>query len=118
MRSSLAYARQLSGAALDGVESAGREIHAGVFKLPIRPAVWAPAAVCGAIGIVGGKMTGNRKQSSRMAWGGLVGTALGLGAGLVLASAPLLRPVARTTARRIEAIRDARWLATHPIDYA
>jgi hypothetical protein len=117
LRSSLAYFRELAGAILDGMGAARREIDAGVFKLPIQ-SVWAPAAVGGAIGILGGKMTGNRQRASRAVLGGLVGTALGIGAGVALASAPLLRPVARTAARRIEAIRDARWLAMHPIDYA
>jgi len=112
------YWKQLAGAASDGIGSARREIDDKVFARPVPPALWALAAVGGVIGILGGRTAGNRKRSAKTAVGGLVGAALGFSAGLAWASAPVLRPVARTSARRINAIRDARWLAIHPIDYA
>ena len=118
LRSNLAYLRQLAGIALDGVGSARREIDSKVLRFPLHSSVWAPAAVGGVIGMLGSSVTGNRKPSSKTAVGGLVGTILGFGAGLAWASRPCLRPVVRTSARRMTAIRDARWLAAHPIDYA
>jgi hypothetical protein len=114
----LTYLKQLAGIALDGVVSARREIDSKVLRLPLQSSLWAPAAIGGVIGMLGGSMTGNRKPSSRTAVGGLVGTIVGFGAGLAWASAPALRPIVRTSGRRMTAIRDARWLATHPIDYA
>jgi hypothetical protein len=60
----------------------------------------------------------NRKSASRTALGGLIGAALGLGAGLAWASRLHLAGAARTATRRVNATRDAHWLEAHPIDYA
>jgi hypothetical protein len=114
----LAYWKDLAGVALDSVGSARRELDPKILRFPLHSSVWAPAAIGGAIGALGTTMAGKRKPSSKTVVGGLIGTVLGLGAGLAWASAPRLRPVIRTSARRMNAIRDARWLATHPIDYA
>ena len=118
LESKLAYLKQLATASMNEVGAARREIEAGVFKGPLPSLVWGPAALGGVIGVLGMKMTRRRNPVLKTALGGLAGTLLGFGAGLVCASAPLLRPIARTSARRINAIRDARWLETHPIDYA
>jgi hypothetical protein len=116
--SNLAYLKQLATASMDGIGDARREIEAGVFKGPLPSVVWAPAAVGGVIGVLSARMTRRHCPPSKTALDGLAGTLLGFAAGLACACAPLLRPVARTSARRINAIRDARWLETHPIDYA
>ena len=77
--------------------------------------VWAPVAVGAAIGLFGTSLIGRRKTVSRTAIGGLVGGVVGLSA---WASGRLLGPTAHAAARRVNAVRDARWLATHPITYA
>ena len=112
----LTYLKQLVGAGLDGVESARRE-HAGSESVS-RPGVWMLAAIGTALGLLTISLAGKRKSASRTAWGGLVGGALGIGAGLVWASRGLVGHAARTATRRVNATRDARWLQTHPIDYA
>ena len=118
LESNLAYFKQLATASMDGIGAARREIGTGVFKRPLSKVVWAPAAVGGVIGVLGARRTGRSNPLFKTALGGLAGTLFGLGAGLACASVPLLRPVVRTSTRRINAIRDARWLETHPIDYA
>ena len=77
--------------------------------------VWTPVAIGAAIGLFGTSITGRRKAVSRTAVGGLVGGVVGLSA---WASGRLLSPAAHAAARRVNAARDARWLATHPITYA
>jgi len=116
--SNLAYYRELAAASIDGIAAARREIETGIFKGPLPSLVWAPAAVGGVIGALGAGMTRRRNPTFKTALGSLAGTLVGFGAGLACASAPLLRPVTRTSVRRINAIRDARWLEKNPIDYA
>ena len=77
--------------------------------------VWTPVAIGAAIGLFGTVMTGRRKTVSRTAVGGLVGGVVGLSA---WASGRLLGPAAHAATRRVNAVRDARWLETHPITYA
>ncbi len=109
--SNLTYLKQLAGAGLEGIESARREVR------PIVP-VWAPVAIGVVVGLLGATMTGRRKTVSRTAMGGLVGTVVGLSAGLAWTSGRSFGPAARAAARRVNAVRDARWLARNPINYA
>jgi hypothetical protein len=108
--SNLTYLKQLAGAGLEGIESTRREI---------RPSVpgWAPVAIGVVIGVLGATITGRRK-ASKTAIGGLVGSIVGFGAGLAWTSGRSLGPAARAAARRVNEVRDARWLATNPITYA
>jgi len=112
----LTYVKQLIGAGLDGIESARREHAGGVFAS--RPGVWTPAAIGTTLGVLSTRLGGKRKSASRTAWGGLVGGVLGISAGLAWASRGLIGHAARTATRRVNATRDARWLETHPINYA
>ena len=116
--SNLGYLRQLATASIDGIGAARREIEAGVFKGLPRKVVWVPAAVGGVLGALATNSKRRPSPPIKTALGGLAGTLVGFGAGVACASAPLLRPVVRASAQRINAIRDARWLETHPIDYA
>ena len=77
--------------------------------------VWAPIAIGAAIGLFGTILASRRKSASRTAVGSLVGGVVGLGA---WASGRLLAPAAYSAARRVNSVRDARWLASHPITYA
>jgi hypothetical protein len=118
LKSNLAYLKQLFGAGLEGVGSARREIDGRVFTSPLPPVAWTHAAIGAMIGMLSTRVIRNGKSAPKMATGGLIGSVLGLGAGLAWASRGLIRPAARTTVRRVNAIRDARWLETHPINYA
>jgi hypothetical protein len=99
--SNLTYLRQLAGAGLEGSVS-----------------VWRPVAIGVVIGLLGATMTGRRKTASRTAMGGLVGSVVGLSAALAWTSGGSLGPAAQAAARRVNAVRDARWLAMNPITYA
>lgn len=118
LKSNLTYLKHLFGAGLEGVGSARREIDGRVFTSPLRPVVWTHAAIGAMIGVLSTRVIWNRKSASRIATGGLVGSVLGLCAGLAWASRGLIGPATRTTVRSVNAARDARWLETHPINYA
>ena len=62
-------------------------------------------AVAAAAGVLGTRFAGRRKPSA-FALGGFIGTAVGVGVALLW------------TSQYVTSVRDARWLATHPIDYA
>jgi len=68
-------------------------------------AVLPTAAIGAAAGALGARFIGQR-ESSAVAVGGFVGTILGLGVALLW------------TSQYVTGLRDARWLASHPIDYA
>jgi hypothetical protein len=108
--SNLTYLKQLAGAGLKGIETTRRD----------RPGVpgWAPVAIGVVIGLLSAAITGRRKTASRAAIGGLVGSVVGFSAGLAWTSGRSLGPAARAAARRVNEVRDARWLATNPITYA
>jgi hypothetical protein len=114
----LAYLKRLVGAGLDGIAAARHEFEGGAIPSARKPAVWTPAAIGTTIGMLSTRLDGNRKSASRTALGGVVGAALGLGAGLAWASRSHIASAARTATRRVNATRDAHWLETHPIDYA
>ena len=63
------------------------------------------AAVGAAAGALGARFSGHR-ESSAVALGSFVGTVLGFGVALVW------------TSQYVTGVRDSRWLASHPIDYA
>ena len=116
--SDFAYLKQLVQAGLDGIDSARNERDGRVFTPPLQTVVWTPAAIGATIGMLSTHLIGKRKSASRVAMGGLAGSVLGFGAALAWASRGCIGPAARTAVRRIDAIRDARWLESHPIDYA
>lgn len=118
LESDITYLKQLARAGLDGINSARHELNGGVFSSPLQTAVWKPAALGASIGMLSAHLIANRKSVSRVAMGGLVGSAFGLGAALAWASRGFMRPAARAAMRRVNAARDARWLESHPIDYA
>jgi hypothetical protein len=115
LKSDLSYLRQLVGAGWDGIASARQELNS---TSPRETAIWTPAAIGAAVGLLGPRLMGKRKSASSLAMGGLVGSVLGFGAALAWSSRRYTGPAARRVMRNVNAARDARWLETHPINYA
>src|SRR5215475_4070560 len=84
--SDIFYFRNLMRAGLDGVISALNDNHGQVFVPAFKDAVWTPAALGAAIGIVGTCLSKDRRSAPRAAVGGLIGSALGLGGSAAWAS--------------------------------
>jgi hypothetical protein len=115
--SDVLYLKNLVTAGWGGITSAHHEV-SGRLSAPASPtAMWAPAAICGALGMLGTRAIGKRRSAS-VALGGLAGTALGLGAAAAWASRHFAVAAGRRAARQVNFVRDTRWLERNPIDYA
>jgi len=118
LRGNLRYVKQLTGAGWTGLWSAATEFQGPVFSPPLQHAAWAPMAAGAALGMMGARYSQLRAKKNTVALGGVVGTALGLVAVVAWASRRVTRAAARKAIRRINDVRDARWLELNPIDYA
>ncbi len=114
----VAYLKGLAAAGFEGIRTARHEMYDSVTEARPERVLWPPAALGGALGALGARLIGKRKSASAVALGGLVGSMVGCGAALAWSSRGLAGPCARGAARRVNALRDARWLAANPIDYA
>lgn len=120
-KSEVEYGRKILNSGLEGARS-GREAFLDgrpltpFFSESVRKAL-APAAIGACLGILTG--SGNRGRSAARALVfGLLGSAVGFGAGMIWASRPLTASVLSSAVRKISRVRDERWLQRHPIDYA
>lgn len=121
-KSEIEYGRKVLNSGLEGARS-GRE--AFLDGRPLTPFLnesariaLKPAALGACIGVLSG-CTGNRPKSiARILTFGLLGGAIGFGAGIVWENRRLAGSVARAALRNIDKVRDERWLENHPIDYA
>jgi hypothetical protein len=118
LQSNLTYTKRLAKAVLDGVTSAPKGTAARSFTPASSGAVWAPMAIGAAIGALTTSLAGKRRSGYNVAAGCLLGSALGLGAGMAWASREFGGAVARGTLRKVNDVRDARWLEKNPIAYA
>lgn len=114
LESNLTYARKLVAAGLEGL--AGEATPA--FGPALTPAVWAPTAIGAAIGTLSALLGRDRRSGSSIVARALVGSACGFGGGMAFASRRVIRTAARSSARKVNAVRDARWLEKNPIAYA
>ncbi len=109
----IAYVGQLIGAGWHGA--------AGVRPrrdTSLEPGLWTPAAVGAALGALSVRAFRKRRSVSTVALGVVIGTIVGFGAAVAWASRGLVVPAARGAVRGVNAVRDARWLESHPINYA
>jgi len=109
------YVVNLIQAGMDGVISAR---NATDIPPVLSGPVWAPAAIGAAVGAWTASRNHNRKSGYHVAMGSLLGTALGLGCGMAWASRAFIGALARGGMRKVDIVRDARWLEQNPIDYA
>jgi len=121
-RSEIKYGRKVLNSGLEGARS-GREAFLDGRPLPpflsesVRNAL-KPAAIGVCIGVLGG-CPGNRPKSiGRVLAFGLLGGAIGFGAGIAWESRRLTVSAASSALKNIGKVRDEHWLAKHPIDYA
>jgi hypothetical protein len=106
--SDVRYIVNLIQSGMDGIISARKTTDTS--PVSISP-VWVPAVIGAAVGVWTSSLSRKRRSGYGVAIGGLVGSALGLGFGVAWASA-------RGAVRKINTVRDARWLEENPIDYA
>ncbi len=114
----LRYARNLVAAGRDGIAAAREECDGRMLSPSSKTAVLPPAVIGAGVGLLSGGLFGKRRSASRLAIGGVVGSVVGLGAGVAWQSRRFTTRAARNAARRIGIVADQRWLEKNPIDYA
>ena len=116
------YGRELLHSGIEGAR-AGREAFlsgesfAPFLSESVRSAL-KPAFLGACIGVLGSYPGHREKSISRTLAYGLLGGAIGLGAGVAWESRRLTASVACNALKNISRVRDEHWLTKHPIDYA
>jgi len=114
MRPGVYYVVDLIHAGMDGAVTAEKTT---VVPQQLIRSVLAATAIGAGVGAA--TATLNKKRSGyELAAKSLIGAAVGLGCGLAWASRGLTGSMARGAMRKINVVRDARWLEKNPIDYA
>lgn len=121
-KSNTDYGRELLHSGIEGARSGGEAFLNGESLTPflsesVRSAL-KPAALGACIGVLGSYPGSREKSISRTLAYGLLGGAIGFGAGVAWESRRLSVSVAGGALRNIGKVRDEHWLTKHPIDYA
>ncbi len=121
-KSEFEYGRRVLSSALEGARCGGGAFFKGRSLTPfisegVRDAL-KPAAVGACIGVLGSCPGDHRNSIGRTLAFGLVGWAIGFGAGVAWKTRGLTECVASNAFRNINKRRDEHWLERHPIDYA
>jgi hypothetical protein len=121
-KSNADYGRRLLDSGLEGARSGEEAFLDGKLLTPflsesVRSAL-KPAALGACIGVLGSYAGYRQKSITRTLAYGLLGGAIGLGAGVAWESRRLTASVADGALRNIGRVRDEHWLTKHPIDYA
>ena len=116
------YGKRLLDSGIEGARSGQEAFLNGKSLTPflsesVRSAL-KPAALGACIGVLSSCPGYRQKSITRTLTYGLLGGAIGLGAGLIWKSRRLTASVAGNALRNIGKVRDEHWLAKHPIDYA
>ncbi|MGC2182106.1 MAG: hypothetical protein WA637_02365 [Terriglobales bacterium] len=121
-KSEFEYGRRVLSSALEGARRGGGAFLQGRPLTPflsegVRDAL-KPAAVGACIGVLGSCPGDRRNSIGRTLAFGLVGWAIGFGAGIAWKTRGLTECAASNAFRNINKRRDEHWLERHPIDYA
>jgi hypothetical protein len=117
LRTDLTYVRHLAEAGVDGITSVWNKPPAGTLA-PDGGKVWLATALGGLVGGLSVLLTRNRNSRHGTAFGVLVGSATGFGGSVAWSSRTLGEAIRRSVVRKVNAVRDQRWLEKNPIDYA
>jgi hypothetical protein len=121
-KSNADYGRKLVDSGIEGARSGEEAFLDGKSLTPflsesVRSAL-KPAALGACIGVLGSCPGCRQKSIAKTLVYGLLGGAIGLGAGVAWESRRLTASIAGSAFRNISRVRDEHWLAKHPIDYA
>jgi hypothetical protein len=124
--SNVEYARKLTSTGIEGARHGQEEFLKGEpladFLTEAARQALAPAVVGISFGALGaclsGKYSGRRKSVTGILAYGLLGGAIGFGAGLSRETQGLAARMALRTVENTRSVRDERWLKRNPINYA
>jgi hypothetical protein len=116
------YGRRLVDSGIEGARSGQEEFFDGQAVAPfledVAKGALVPAAIGAALGLVISYPLCRQKSKTAIFAYGLLGCAIGLGAGLAWESRELSASVAGNAMKKMGKVRDQQWLSKHPIDYA
>ena len=122
VKSNVDYGRRLAGSGIEGVRSGQEEFFDGKPVTPfleeVAKGAIVPAAIGAALGVMISYPLCRQKSKTAIFAYGLLGCAIGLGAGLAWESRELGASVAGNAMKKMGKVRDEQWLSKHPIDYA
>jgi hypothetical protein len=121
-KSNVDYGQKLVNSALEGAHEAEDEFLkeeslASDLSESARHAL-APAMVGALLGALGGNLGNGRRSSCRTLAFGLLGGAIGFGAGMMWENREFAASVASGAWKEISKTRDEHWFEKNPIDYA
>jgi hypothetical protein len=121
-KSEVEYGRKILDSSLKGVRTGEEEFLNGRPLTPFlnesaRMAL-EPAALGACLGVLGSRLGNGQNSIGRMLFLGLVGGALGFGAGLAWKTRRLTASAAKGALRSSHQVRDEHWVEKHPIAYA
>lgn len=121
-KSSVDYGQKLVNSAIDGAREGEDEF---LKEKPLAPSFSESArhalrpAIAGALlGALGGSLGSRRRSTTRAFAYGLLGGAIGFGAGLIWENRQFGSTVASSAWNKINKTRDEHWFEKNPIDYA
>lgn len=120
-KSNVAYGQKLMDSAVEGAregeneflkdESLGPYLERSVLR------AIAPTIIGACVGLMGGYLVDRRSRNRTLIYG-LLGGAIGFGAGIAWENRNLTASVASGAWKRINKTRDEHWFEKNPIDYA
>jgi hypothetical protein len=122
LKSELEYGRDLIHSAVEGARSAGEHALAtkpvgAVLARSARASLpW--AAIGASVGLLAVYPARRHESIRNGLLFGLLGAVIGFGTNVALSTRPLTGEIVHAAVRNINTVRDAHWLAKHPIDYA
>jgi len=124
LKSELEYGRDLIHSAVQGARSAGEHALAtepvGTMLARSARASLPWAAIGASVGLLSVYSARKHESIRNQALFGILGAVIGIGFGtnVALSTRQLTGEIVHGAVRNINAVRDAHWLAKHPIDYA
>src|SRR5664279_573939 len=122
VKTNVDYGRRLVDSGIEGARDGQEEFFEGQSVAPfledVAKGAIVPAAIGAALGLVISYPLCRQKSKTAIFAYGLLGCAIGLGAGLAWESRELSASVAGNAMKKIGKVRDEQWLSKHPIDYA
>jgi len=121
-KSELEYGHDLMHSAVEGMRSAGEHVRLSepVGTLLARSAraslPW--AAIGASVGLLAAYSARKHRSLRNQVLFGLMGAFIGVGTNVALSTRQLTGEIVHGAVRNIKSVRDAHWLAKHPIDYA
>jgi hypothetical protein len=122
LKSGIEYGWDLLRSAVEGARSAEEQIReeespGSVLRRSALTSL-APTVAVASLGLAAGYLVSRRKSAHRAAAFGFAGAVIGFAGGMAWSTRHMTGDMARGARKKIDATRNAHWLAKHPVDYA